>query len=285
MSSFKREYELTYEAEDGKVKTLSQRSNRMGLMIDFDINKSRTDQPNISTVGITNPGKDTIAHFQKPGVLKLKVGYKDDIALILAGDKQAMSYSHEGGTHRLELRILEGSAAYDKLQISKKYGFGSTTAEIISDLTEWIRQNIPSVESIDPFILANSNAYIDPQVVFGSATELLTKFLSPLGYEYFIEKGILTILPINGHTRSLEVPLNSGNGMIGSPKPIMEVDASKKALNGIEVQSILNYNFDVGRRINLKSKETNGIYRIQSVQFTGNSFEGDWLCNIKAYDI
>jgi hypothetical protein len=285
MSSYKREYELIYTAEDGKVLKLTQTAEKMGLMIDFNINKSRTDKPNQATIGITNPGKATIAHFQKTGVVELSAGYKGDIALILAGDKQSMSYTHDGGTQRLELNILEGSAAYDKLIINKSYSFGSTTIDIVNDLTQWIKENIPSVSAIDPYILIGAKSYLEPQVISGIATELLTKFLAPLKYEYYIDKGLLTILPMNGYTRALQVDINNKTGMVGSPKPIMDSGADKKALNGIEVTSILNYNLDVGRLINVTSNETKGVYRIQSVSFVGNSFEGDWLCNVKAYDI
>lgn len=286
MSSYKREYELAFRASDGFEKVLTQKADKLGLMIDFNITKSITSTPNMATIGITNPGPDTIATLQKEGVVSLKAGYEDDIALILSGDKQSAYYSSDGGTQRIELKVLEGVGGYKDLQISKNYSLGTTSLDIINDLVNFIIGAIPSVDSVDTYIIAHANVYIEPQVVFGQALDLLKKFLEPLRYEYFINNGVLQILPVNGFTRAFQVPVNSSTGMIGSPKPIMQTDKTKKARNGIEIQSILNYNFDIGRTILVNSKEINNeIFKIESVIFSGNSFDGDWISNIKAYEI
>lgn len=287
MSSYKREYELTFTGTDGTFKQLTQTADKVGLMIDFNIMKSRTAKPNLATVVITNPGKDTIASFQKQGTVRLKAGYKGDIATILLGDKTSVTYMDDGGTKALSIRVLEGATSYANLQINKSYSFGSTSLDIISDLVSHIVANVPSVQSADPYVVLTPKVYIEPQVVFGPALDKLTEILSPLGYEYFINNGVLTILAVNGFLRTQQVVINSKTGMIGSPKPIMSTNnaASPGARAGVEVSSILNYNFDVGRTMLVSSNETNGIYMIDSVNFIGNSYEGDWVSNMKGYEV
>lgn len=290
MTSYKREYELTFSPADGGLadsRQLTQTADKVGLMIDFDIMKSRTEKPNMATITITNPGIDTISSFQKQGIVRLKAGYKGDIATILLGDKVSVSYDESGGTKTLKVSVMEGVTSYANLQINKSYALGSTSIDIVNDLVTFIVQNVPSVQSADPYVILAPRVYIEPQVVFGPALDKLTEFLQPLRYEYFINNGVLTILPINGYTKTQQVIVNPKTGMIGSPKPIMTNDRSAKqeAKDGIEVSSILNYNFDVGRTMLVSSNETNGVYVIDSVNFVGNSYEGDWLANMKAYEL
>jgi len=285
MKSYIREYELTFVAADGTTKTFTQTNGKTGLMIDFDINKSKSDGKNEAIIGITNPSRDTIAALQKEGVITFKAGYKDDIATIMIGEIESFVYEDDGANKRIELRILEGNTSYKNLLINRYYNIGATSIDIVADLVSHIITYVPSVESANAYQLLDFNSYQFPQVIYGNAYDKLGQILYPLGYEYFVNKGVLTIIKQNGFIRELEVTLNADNGMIGSPKPISETNDKKETVAGVEAKSILNYNMDIGRRLKIESQEINSTFRIDAVNFSGNSFEGEWIVNIKAYEI
>jgi hypothetical protein len=285
MTSFSREYQLDFQPTEGKALQFTQSFDKQGLMVDFNITKSITKAANIATISITNPSKDTIATLQKEGIVRFKAGYKGDIATILVGNKQTTTFIDEGGTKRVELTILEGITKYTSLQFSKQYGKGTTNIQIIKDLVAHIVESNPAVESSNFFFITDFIVYSSEQVVFGNALELLDKFLLAIQYQYFINKGILTIIERNGFIKDLEVILNPDNGLIGYPRPISENNTEKVAKPGVQCRSILNYNFDVGRRLRLFSKDYQGqVFIIDTVNFVGNSFEGEWVCDIKALD-
>jgi len=285
MVSFSRSYDLQFEATDGDVVQFTQSNDNPGLMIDFVITKSKTKAANKGVIGITNPSKDTIQTLQKEGIVRLKAGYNDDIATILVGSKESSVYMDEGGTKRVELNILEGITKYTSLQFSRNYGKGTTNVQIISDLVSHIIDNTPSVDSSNFFLITESIVYSNEQVVFGNALDQLDKFLSPIGFQYFINKGILTIIGQNGFIKDVEVRLTPDNGLIGFPRPVAENNTTATAVPGIQCKSILNYNFDVGRRLRLDTKDFElKVYIIDTVTFTGNSFESEWVCDIKAFE-
>lgn len=285
MVSFGRAYELTYLADDGTSVVFSQGRDKAGLMIDFEITKTLTKESNTATIGITNASRDTIATLQKPGTVTFKAGYYDDIATILVASRDSFSYEDLGGTKRIELSLIEGQANFKSLQISKSYNIGATSTDIVDDLVQHLIDNVPSIESANNYSIADFNSYQSPQVVFGNAYDQLTNILLSLGYEFYVNKGVLTILPLEGATRDVEVGLSAYSGMIGSPKPIVESDTDQTSRAGVEVRSILNYNMDVGRRLKINSNDfDNDIFRIEAVTFIGNSFEGEWVCDIKAYE-
>ena len=297
MTSYKREYELTFVPtmddtsnvlagiiEQSNSVVFSQTAKRVGLMIDFNITKSETKGENVGIIGITNPSKDTIASLQKDGVVTLKVGYKSDIATILVGSKDSVSYYDNGGSKRIELSVLEGKASYKQSYMSQNFPLGTTNIQIITEIANHIVSNVPSVESLNPFIIFDFKSYQFPQVVVGDAFDLLDNFLKPIGYKYFINKGVLNIVEKNTPLKDLPVILGPHNGMIGSPKPIMDSSDPTKSTSGIEVMSIINYNFDIGRLLSISSEQINGIYKISSVNFIGNSYEGDWISNIRAVE-
>lgn len=278
---------MTFEADDGSTAELTQTFDKPGLAIDFNIQKTRTKASNTAIIGIMNPSKDTMGVFQKDGVVRFDAGYKGDIASILVGNKQSANYQDMGGDKRFEILALEGVTAYENIQFSKQYGKGTSNVEIITDLAKFIADNNPAVDSVNFFTILPSDfkVYGQEGVVFGNANELLGNLLSPIGFQHFVNKGVLTILGQNGFVKDLEVILNPNNGLIGSPKPISNASNAKVSRPGIECRSILNYNFDVGRRLRLQTKEYNNkAFIIDSVNFVGSTYEGEYTADIKAYE-
>jgi hypothetical protein len=255
-------------------------------MIDFSISKTMQPTSNTATIGITNPSQDTIAALQKEGVVTLKAGYKDDIATILVGSKESIDYFDDGSTKRIVLTVLEGSASHTDLIYSSNFYIGASRVDIVRSVVDHILASVPSVTSADLFTILDFTTYQKPQVFHNNAFKILSDLLEPIDYKWFVQKGNLSIIANNSFLKDAAVPLHSDNGMIGTPKPISETDSNKITRSGVECRSILNYNFDVGRLLILNSKEyINESFRMETINITGNSFEGDWMTVIKAFEV
>jgi hypothetical protein len=289
MTSFHKEYKLTYIAEDGNNLELKQTYDQIGLKLDFNITKTITKSKNVGTIGITNASRDTAATFQKPGYIILELGYKGDTAIVMSGQKETISSTSDFGSNRIEMTCLEGSGTYSQSHFSQAYPAGVTVFQIINDLVKTITQKIASVQSADIFNLGADGfkIYNHPQLVDGDVFELLENFLKPFGYIYFINKGVLTILDNSrGFKNLLAIQLNTSNGLIGSPYPTAQADPAKKSRAGVQCESALNYNFDVGRLLILNSEFfTNATFRMETVVFYGDSFDGPWNNNLTAYEL
>jgi hypothetical protein len=69
---------------------------------------------------------------------------------------------------------------------------------------------------------------------------------------------------------------------MGIPKQVSEVDKDgQKVKQGIEFKSILNYALNTKRKVDLRSKTLSGVYVVDSLVFSGNSYEGEWVTNVR----
>lgn len=285
MTSFKRCYELTFTAENGQQLTFTQTTEKNGLMLEFDITKSNTKKSNQAVLRITNPSNDTITTLQKEGVVNLKLGYADDIATVLQGEKKNLIYDETGSDKTVIIEVAEGEASRDKIDYSKNYGAGTTNTAIIQDLVSHIIENVPSVESQNVFTLTEVVTYQKPQIVTGNVFEKLDQMLSAINMEFFINKGVVTILAQDGFVKDVLVPVSSSNGLIGIPKPISDNNPKKKSIAGIDFESLLNYSFDVGRLVKVNTKDlVDRRYKIDTVKFVGNTYEGEFKCQVRGIE-
>jgi len=286
MSSYQRTYKLQFSARDGTNLVLSQTLEQVGLMLDFQIEKSTSSEANVANITITNPSDDTIGTLQKEGIVILELGYAGDNAIIFTGEKEAVNYTYESGTKRLELNLLEGTSNYTNLNFSKNYPIGTTNLQIISDSVLHLIANVPSIQASNAYLISDLKIYTRPQIVSGNAYDILKSFLDPIDYQYFVANGTISIIPQNGFVKDLQVSISSRSGLIGSPKPISENDKEDTAKNGVEFESILNYNFDVGRLVKIDSKSfTSKILKIRSVTHVGNTFEGEYKSIVRAFEV
>lgn len=287
--SFQRAYELTFttttNAFSDEELIFSQSDLKpLGLMVDFNIMKSRSTGKNQGNIRITNPSRDTMAAFQKEGKVTLKAGYHGDIAKILVGRKESISFTDEGGSKTIDITVVEGAATKTEAIFSKNYSVGTRISTIIDDIVQHLIDKVDSIEEKNKYQITDFTTYTYPQVVYGDSFQLLEEILGSIGYEYFINRGTITILKETGFVRDLIVDVNPYSGMIGSPKPISEKKGSTLS-NGIQFRHVLNYNFDIGRLIKVFSNDIEERnYVIDSVNFIGNTFQGDWICDVRAME-
>ena len=283
--SYQRAYELIFTDKFGLTTIFDQDADKPGLAIEFNIQKNITRQPNQSTIRIYNPARDTIASLQKEGVVTLRAGYDGDIATIFVGSKEQMNYIDDGATKSIELVCLEGTASHKDLTFAKNYFPGVTNAFIVQDLLIHLIASVPSINQQNLFSILSFTTYTQKQVVYGNAFDLLEQFLAKDEYQYFVNNGVITIIPTSGFIKDQAADIHVGSGMIGSPKPISETNADKTVRSGVEIETILNYNLDIGRLVRVNSDDFfNSFFRIESVNIRGNSFDGEWISNIKAFE-
>jgi len=286
LTSFFRSYVFEFQAEDGSSVKIEQSRGNIGLKMDFNISKSQSSGNNLATISIWNLSKDTIGILQKKGIVRLQLGYEGDIANILVGSVVSLNFEDEGGDKKTDIQVQEGFAgSFAETKFSKQYGIGTTNQQIILDIVNYLVANNPSVDSFDFFTIDSLIFYNSEQVVTGNAFKKLAEFLAPAGYKYFINKGILQIVALNGFVRDTEVPVTPDTGLIGYVRPIADSTSMAKSLPGIQFKHILNYNFDVGRRIRVTSADyNNNVFIIDSVTFTGSTFDGEYVCEVRAVE-
>lgn len=119
--------------------------------------------------------------------------------------------------------------------------------------------------------------------ISGSAARELTDFCRSAGLEWSVQDGKLQILDKGRALNALAVELGPDSGLIGSPT--IDFAASSKTNKGgvyVKARALLIPELTPGRKVSFKSKAVSGGYRIEEVEYVGDSHGGDWYANIVA---
>lgn len=132
------------------------------------------------------------------------------------------------------------------------------------------------------------------QALYGMARDVLHNAMAISGQSYFYDQGKIITLPLQGFRDGVVSVVSASTGMIGWP---IQTQA------GIEVRTLLNPAFEVGGRIQLKNEsiqvaafttsnqgsaqngnapglDPSGVYRILTLDHTGNTRGNDWYTSI-----
>jgi len=279
MASFIRAYELILQPDNGLATILFQDRSNRGLGIDFEIEKTSDSASNTATIKIYNPNEETIASIGRGDSIQLSAGYHDDISVIAVGTVTETFASVDGTDTLIEINMLEHLT--DTSMNETVYGF-PTNIQLIDKIVSFIKANVKTASSANVYFIDQIKNYNWSVILYGNPFVLLTEYLSIIDYGYYVSNGVLTIYKIGFALKDSSILINSTNGMIGSPKKITKKDG-KTSSQGIEVRSLLNFNLVPGRMVTIESREVSGTHTIDSVNFKGNSVQGDWFCDVRIF--
>lgn len=283
---FGRTYELTYTTKDGSEIKFEQNKDKMGLAVEFQVQKSKDPKSDTAVVSIYNPSPNTLGILQKEGVVTLKAGYNDNFGIICNGNKEYTKLDTSTIDKRIDIHINQSAVALSKSIFSENYSAGTPASKIAKDLIDFLIANNDSINDWNFYPIVSTLVYPTKQVFFGKADQLLSDLLRSIQYQYTVTNGTIYVRPIDGFLAETSITVTSNSGLIGSPTQVSEADSKKKSVNGVEFSTMLNNKFVVGRQVILRTKNfVNKIYKIDSVYFTGNSFQGDWMSTVRATEI
>jgi hypothetical protein len=120
-------------------------------------------------------------------------------------------------------------------------------------------------------------------VISGNAARELTDFCRSAGLEWSIQDGSLQILDAGKALEGLAVQLSSSSGLIGSP--VVDFNASSKTKKGgtfVKAKCLLIPELAPGRKVVFDSRLVSGGFRIEEVEYQGDTHGDDWFAIITA---
>jgi hypothetical protein len=117
-----------------------------------------------------------------------------------------------------------------------------------------------------------ANMFGPGTVISGNAARELTDFCRSAGLEWSVQDGQLQILNLNKPLAQKAVFLSSATGLVGSPS----VDG--KGI--VTAQALIIPDLQPGRLVVFDSRQVKGGYRIEHVEWTGDSNGADWYANL-----
>lgn len=268
------------------------------LRIQFDIEKTAKKNPNKSSIKIYNLKKETRAELEKPDTrCVLYAGYKDDAGpiLIFQGAVTFAWSKFELPDVITELELGDGATEIRDTTISVGYGKGVKSTQILNDVAKKMGTPLTLPSNAPERSWANGLSH------HGSARALLDKVVQGTGLEWSIQNGNLQVIKSGMVTTRQGIELSADSGLIGSPererkskegtaevtdtsKKKQKVKTATKHHDGWSVKALLLPDLVPGDRIKLKTRDVDGIFRIQELKHRGDSHDGDWQTELKLID-
>lgn len=250
-----------------------------GHRIQYKVEHTLESEPNTAEITIFNLAEDTRREFQKlPLRVHLEAGHAGEPRLLFAGDVKPSSGSkHVGTDWETKLLLGDGFRSFAQSRVDRSYKKGTPIKTILRDVARSMSLSLPKEIDLDP---ALAQALKTGELVTGWAADELTRLLSPYGYSWSIQRGRLQVLRDEQARADTIRIIEEDNGMIGVPE-IGTADKAGKPPK-LSVVTLIYPELVPGGKIDLRSAEIRGLYKLTKVTHEGDSRSGPWYTTAEA---
>jgi hypothetical protein len=291
MRQFLRKCNLIVAGDSGDGLDLS------NLRIQFAIKKADSQTPNKGNIRVYNLAENTSQRIQKEFTqIVLEGGYEENSALIFKGNVKQVSRGTERGTDTfLDIACGDGDEAYNFSVVNTTLAAGATQADQLQAAqSEFAKKGVTqgSIEGLKTESLPRG------KVMYGMARNYMRDIAKTSKTSWSIQDGVLQVVPYRGLLPDQVVILNSKTGLIGTPEQTDE---------GIKAQCLLNPLIRIGGRVQIDEQNIvtqkvtdttgkepvnepakitkDGIYRVLTVEHTGDTRGNEWFTNITCLSV
>lgn len=238
------------------------------LRITFNITKTITSEPNTSEISIYNLNQNSrnLITSKVYDHVELFVSYQeDDLRMIFKGDIIEVINTQSGLDIITKLKCSDGYFAYTEKIIVKTIAAGQTDADVLHK--EVISSFSIQQGAID---LPYDQALPRARVFMCDTRDVANRIAQNNNADWSIQDHQLIIIPKNKAIQNDDgFIISSTTGMIGSPK---------KTSKGLEITTLCNPHFKIGSlvKVESKSEEYNGHYKVKSIQHSGDLTGNEW---------
>jgi hypothetical protein len=248
-----------------------------GLRVQFKVTKTLRPEPNTAEICLTNLSADSRKQMQTENVaVVLEAGYqgqdgRSTVQQLFLGDMRVGGHSRQGTDWVTKLHAGDGEKATRTARISESFAKGARKSSVVRRLLDSMKIDVKdAVAKVGSAgFAAGAEQFAKGVSVEGSTAKELTKILGSAGYSWSIQDGKVEILGA-AETIGSAIYLSPSTGLVGSP----EVDSSK---GYVKVVSLLQPELRPGAAVELESETFKGRYRVEKVEFRGDTHGAEWF--------
>ena len=207
--------------------------------------------------------------------VRIDAGYVGHTSTIFLGELRSAQSVTDGPDIVTELNTGDGDVALQLQRISANFAQGSTPLAVVQALLTQMgtgQGNLAAVKSL--FQNAQGALFQSGAVLKGNAATHLSDICSSVGVEFSIQGGQAQFLPLGQPLAGQAYLLSPGTGLVGTPT----VDTA-----GIcSCTSFILPGLVPGSPIQVSSVFVNGLFRIVSCEWVGETRGNSWYCKIEA---
>lgn len=248
------------------------------LRIEFEIEKSLDKQPNKGDVKITNCAPTTRAFLEKrPLIVRVDAGYDGDVGHLFTGDLRWGASKLSNVNWETRLQLADGDRAYRYAAVNRSYKKGTTVLTALRECASAMSLVLPSNLEVTPDLQRQFATGISIQ---GPARDELTRLLAPFGYTWSIQDGKIQILKDADPRPGVALLISKDTGLIGTPEYAAPENIKKPPT--LTIRHLLYRSVTPGGLVRVKSKGTDGVFKVQRVKHHGDTHGDEWTTEIEA---
>jgi len=269
-----------------------------GLKCLFSIRKADVQTPNSAEIRVYNVIPETVEKIKEEFArVVLQAGYESNFGVIFDGNIKQTRTGVENGTDTyIDIQAGDGDTAYN-------FAVVNTTLQAGSTQNDQLRIGSISMEQTGGVAVGSIADVGGPSLprgktMYGPARDYLRQSARSTEATWSVQDGKLQVVKQSDFLPGQAVVLNSKTGLIGTPE---------QTEGGITGRCLLNPKLRVGTRVKIDEKSIltamlpdtkkgdavnkmpsisrDGMYKLISVEFSGDTFGNDWYCDFVCIDI
>lgn len=243
----------------------------------FRVTKNLKSEPNTGDIKIYNLSRDSRAALEQKKTIPvlLEVGYGGDLHSIFNGQMRSASTERDGAALVTTITTGDGETAVGGGRAYAQLPAKMTASEILGRAAQGLLNagvgegNLTSAQG-----LADATFGGPARTIHGSAERVFTDVCTMNGMNWSIQDGALQVLKIGATVKpeAGAVRLSSASGLVGSPS----VDT--KGI--LKAKALIQPGLFPGLPVVMDSEFVKGAYRIEEVEFTGDTWDVEWYASL-----
>ena len=253
------------------------------LRISFNVEKTDTESANKAEIQIYNLTDDTLNKIGKAGNLVIiKAGYIDEGINNLFFGNVTYSLNKKVGTEKiLQIQAVDGVNNIQDINVTVTYNAGTTIQKIFNDMVTLYGLPLTNTNLILP------GQYVNGFSFTGKVKDALSQVLGRLNLSWTIQNNQLIVIESDKAIERTGLLISPTTGLIGSPEILIDTDTepTEKPPVKYKIKCLLFPQLFPGVEFKLQSEKVNGTFKIETAKFTGDNYEGDFVCELEVVQI
>lgn len=251
------------------------------LRVTFRVTRNLKSEPNEGEIKIYNLSPDSRAALEQPKTVPvlLEVGYHADVHSIFNGRMRNAITDRDGSSIITTLTTGDGDRAIGGGRAFVNVPAKVTAAQLLQLASQGIQAAGIGVGNLQAAQAQASATFGGPaRTLHGSAERVFTDVCTMNGMNWSIQDGNLQVLKIGESIKheagAVKLSSNPNTGLIGSPS----VDT--KGI--LKCKALIQPGLAPGLPVIIDAEFVKGAYRIEEVEWTGDTWDTQWYAEITA---
>lgn len=256
------------------------------LRMAFTITRTLKPEPNPATVTLYNAGPETLALLrERPLSITIEAGYDGDLEIAFVGDLTYAATTTEGPNRVTKIQAGDGARAHRSARVSRTFKAGTDARTAVKAAAASMGLRFPtSLEDANEL----RQQFAAGITLSGPSHAEMTRILGARGMDWSIQNGTLAVYRARDHRNDPPIICTTEAGeqveglrILGSPEEGAPTKETKVPTVSFRTQ--LFPQLGPGMRVEVRSRDVNGIYRVERVAHTGDTGGGSdgWQSEIE----